>query len=180
MIPITQITGRMGNQMFQFAYLYSQVKEEVIPDIYVQNHTYFDQYGDDLKSIFGQGVIPGDFVAIHVRRGDYVNNPHYTDLTATDYYEKAMSEFPNENFVIFSDDIKWCKNRFGLYVKNIRYSEGRSELEDFNRMAGAKGIIMANSSFSWWAAYLNEGKVVAPLSWSTLPSPTLLDNWIAL
>jgi len=180
MRKITELTGRMGNQMFQFAYIYSQMKEGIIPDVYVQDAYYFAYYEKDIKKLYGEGIIPNDYIAIHVRRGDYVNNPYYTDLASTDYYEKAMAEFPNENFMIFSDDIKWCKSRFGMYIKNIRYSEGKDEITDFNLMAGAKGLIMANSSFSWWAGYLNEGKVVAPKSWSTLPSPTLLDKWIAL
>lgn len=180
MIPITKITGRMGNQMFQFAYIYSQFKDGIIPDVYVQDFNYFDHHREEIKTLFGAEIVPNDYIAIHVRRGDYVNNPHYTDLASTDYYEKAMDEFPDEDFRIFSDDIKWCKQRFGMYTKNIRYSEGKDEITDFNLMAGAKGLIIANSSFSWWAGYLNNGKVVAPKSWSTLPSPPLLDNWISL
>jgi hypothetical protein len=158
MVEIEKITGRLGNQMFQWAFLYALCREEQIPDTYVQNYHYFDKYRNELREIFGEGIRNINRVGIHVRRGDYVNNPFYTDFSKTDYYERAMALFPGKEFLIFSDDKEWCKTRF----PNIETYSGKTELEDFNGLASCEGIIMANSSFSWWASYLSSAKVVAP------------------
>ncbi len=165
MIHPDKLTGRLGNKMFQYAYLYAQEKDGEIPDIYLQDPMYFERYKHDIKHIFGQGIVPVDQVAIHIRRGDYVNNPFYVDLTETDYYDRAMKFFPNDSFLVFSDDIEWCKGYFD--GPQFDFSEGNDDVTDMNLMAGCKGVIMANSSFSWWAAYLSKGKVIAPKQWFT-------------
>lgn len=153
--------GRLGNRLFQMSYIYAKFREGAIPDIYVQDYLYFDKYGSELKKIFGNGINQIDYVALHVRRGDYVNNPFYIDLWQTDYYEKAIQEFSDERFMIFSDDIEWCRENF--IGKEYTFNEEKTDYEAMNTMASCKGIIMANSSFSWWAAYLsNCGKVIAP------------------
>lgn len=162
----SNIFGRLGNQMFQGAYIYAQMKRGEIPDIYVQDPKYFDDYRHDIRQLYGTDIVKKDYVAIHVRRGDYVNNPFYVDLSKTDYYEKAMAEFPDEKFMVFSDDISWCVHNFKENGNKVSYYVPMiSELDDFNKIAGCKGIIMANSSFSWWAAYLSDGKVIAPKAW---------------
>lgn len=153
----------MANQMFQFAYLYSKFREGEIPDIYVQDYTYFDKYKDKIRKVFGSGINSIDYVAIHVRRGDYCNNPFYVDLWQTDYYEQAIAQFPNERFMIFSDDIDWCKENF--IGREYTFNEDTVDYEVMNTMASCKGIIMANSSFSWWAAYLSNAQVIAPKAW---------------
>ena len=163
MIPLWHYTGRLGNQMFQYAYLQARAWDEDIPDIYLQDEKYFKDYDKEKMSIFRQGVVNIDNVAIHVRRGDYVNNPFYVDLMKTDYYERAMELFPDEDFLVFSDDIEWCKRQD--IFKGCEFSEGHNELEDMTLMSGCRGVIIANSSFSWWAGYLCRGKVVAPKSW---------------
>ncbi len=163
MISITKITGRLGNQMFQAAYLYSQVKEGKIPDIYVQDFKYFDKYKDEIKKLFGDGIGYLPYVAIHLRRGDYVNNPFYVDLATTGYYIDATNLFPNRKFLIFSDDIPFAKTYFE--GDKFAFDDSTNELDAFNKMASCDSHIIANSSFSWWAAYLSPslgGKVVAP------------------
>ncbi len=158
--------GRLGNQMFQYAYLFAQEKRGQIEDIYVQDPALFEDYFPEIQRVFAQGITrKTDQVAIHVRRGDYVNNPFYVNLSATDYYEKAMTEFPEADFLVFSDDIDFCKRRFG--GSKFEFAEGNDEITDFNLMASCTGHIIANSSFSWWAAYIAPytKKVVAPKSW---------------
>jgi hypothetical protein len=162
MIPITKITGRLGNQMFQFATLFSKSLDEGT-DYYFQDPKYFDKHRLEIKKLFGQGILPIDMVAIHVRRGDYVDNSFYIDLTKTEYYQRAMAEFPNEDFLLFSDDIEWCKKQ--EIFNDCEFSEYNNEIEAMNLMAGCKGIIMANSSFSWWASYLSKAKIIAPKEW---------------
>ncbi len=173
MINYNKLFGRLGNQMFQGAYLLSQVKKGDIPDIYVQGEEFFDYAKEEVKTLFSSEIPdPLDMVAIHVRRAGnpinpdepkYVNNPFYVNLSDTNYYERSMDLFPGESFIVFSDDIKWCKNQ--EIFKDCEFSEGNDEIEDMNLMAACKGIIIANSSFSWWAAYLSNAKVVAPKEW---------------
>lgn len=162
MIPITNLSGRLGNQMFQLAFCYAYARNHNL-DIYFQNPSFFDKYKDEIKTLFGSGIGKLDMVGIHVRRGDYVNNGFYVDLSDTTYYDDAMIMFPNDKFLVFSDDIEWCKKQDRF--KKCEFSEGRSDVEDMNLLASCKGIIMANSSFSWWASYLSDAKVVAPLAW---------------
>lgn len=186
MVKITDISGRLGNQMFQMAYIYAQMKRGEIPDIYVQGEKYFAGAKDDIKSLYnknvfniGQGVQP--YVAVHVRRGDYVNNPFYVDLFESGYYQKAMAEFPSEKFLVFSDDIEWCQQQ--ELFKNCEFSVGYGEVDDLNRMARAKSVIMANSSFSWWGAWLgSHEKVIAPRAWfqDEVERVELLDSWIKI
>ncbi len=110
--------------------------------------------------------LPGDVVGMHVRRGDYTGNDGYVQLEKTLYYQRAMCVFPNASFVIVSDDIEWCKKNF--VGSNISYSEGYDDLVDFEILRLSDHIIMANSSFSWWGAWLNQNKdkvIITPRQW---------------
>lgn len=160
---ITNITGRLGNQMFQTAYIYAQMKEGKIPDIYVQDTKFFEKYEKEIKELFGEGIGFLNFVSIHVRRGSnpllpsepkYSENPFYVNLCETDYYEKAIALFPNDKFLVFSDEPEWCKEKWGK-DKRFQIMEKVDEVEDFNLMSSCKSHIIANSSYSFWAAYLS-------------------------
>lgn len=166
-----KIFGRLGNRLFQLMYVYGQARRGAVPDMYVQNHEYFDDYRNEIKQMFN---IEGkeNCVAIHVRRGanpinpnevKYSDNKFYVNLMETDYYKNAMSLFPDDNFLVFSDDIDWCKEQ--EIFKDCSFSEDGSELSDLNLMASCKAVIIANSSFSWWAGYLSNGRVIAPKAW---------------
>lgn len=168
-------SGRMGNEMFRDAYLYSQFRDGVIPDVYVQSEEYFKKYSAEIKQRYSEGIGFLPYVGVHVRRAGnplnpaepkYSENPFYVDLGKTDYYERAMAMFPGKKFLVFSDDPAWCKERFK--GDNIQVMEGGTELEDFNQLASCSDVIMANSSFSWWAAYLCSNpskKIVYPKDW---------------
>lgn len=125
-------------------------------------------------------------LAIHIRRGDYIGNESaHPNLSETEYCTTAMSmlEFlidfkhPNHlqtnksmNYIVFSDDIAWCKNRFNSF-ENFYFVEGNSDIVDLFLMAKCKHHIIANSSFSWWAAWLaknmfkTDGITIAPKTW---------------
>lgn len=154
--------GRLGNRMFQSAFLYAFARSNNI-DFYFQNPEWFKGYENEIKSLFKQSGEMLDYVAIHVRRGTNPQNPNepaynknsfYTDLSQTDYYDKAIDYFKNEKFLVFSDNIGYCKEKWGNDPR-FSFSE-KSELEDFNLMSRCKHQIIANSTFSWWAAYLNQ------------------------
>lgn len=104
-----------------------------------------------------------DYVAVHIRLGDYDNNYH--PRLDMDYYAPAMAQFPNDKFLVFSDSIDEAKNLFG---NSVEYSEGRDYIQDFKLMKRCKSFIIGNSSYSALAAVLGEHpekRVVAPRPW---------------
>jgi|SRR6185436_4868486 len=158
-----KLFGKLGNRMFQMAFIYAWAKEHGT-DIYLQDPKYFEKYANEIKMLYGDATWQDleliDKVSLHVRRGDYVGNSFYVNLMETDYYQKAMAEFPDRKFLVFSDDIKWCKEQ--EIFKDCYFSIGQSELDDLNLMITCNGHIGANSTFSWWASFLGKGKNVFP------------------
>lgn len=159
--------GRLGNRMFQLAYVYAQVQRGELPNIWLQDPKYFDGQRASIMSLFGDDIQPRDEVSVHVRRGDYLHkDTFFVNLAETDYYEQAMARFPGEKFLIFSDDPSWCQTRW----PSIPVSAEKDEISALNAMAGCKSNIIANSTFSWWAAYLNPNPnktVIYPKVWHT-------------
>ncbi len=183
MIHPDKLFGRLGNRMFQMAFAYSYSRDNDM-DYYFQDEFFFRNNVEAVRTLFSIDI-PSmtDAIAIHVRRGDYVNNPFYIDLMKTNYYEKAMAMFPDEKFLIFSDDIEWCERQ--KIFEGCEFSYG-DEVEDMNLMASCKAQIIANSSFSWWSAWLSplypDNKVIAPKNWFTdgKERTILPDHWIKL
>lgn len=181
MMPVRQSIGGLGNLLFKEAYLRNEFFEGRIPDIYLQSEKYFEKHKEKIRSVFGSSIGFIDKIAVHVRRGDYVNNPFYVDLFLDGYYDRAMNVFPvkNEYFLVFSDDIEWCKEQSTF--KGCEFSEGFSEIDDLNRMASCQAHIIANSSYSWWGAYLSPygGQVMAPEKWysDSVQRTELLKEW---
>src|SRR3990167_7909500 len=102
--------GRLGNRLFQCAFLYAESRKRAT-DFYFQDPKFFEGYEDEIKQLFGQDIGYLTQVGVHVRRAGnpinlnepkYSENPFYVDLCSTDYYERAMAIFPNQKFVIFS------------------------------------------------------------------------------
>ncbi|NII84686.1 MULTISPECIES: alpha-1,2-fucosyltransferase [unclassified Pedobacter] len=172
---------------------------------YWQNEGYFlniaDKIRDDFKfpEIKGvenqtvmQQIINNESVAIHVRRGDYLKDPLLGNICNLDYYEQAIlsinSKIKNVQFFVFSDDITWCKQNLKLEnVTYIDWNKKNNSYIDMQLMSNCKHNIIANSSFSWWGAWLNNntGKmVIAPKKWTNNRSVDDTDicpkNWIKL
>ena len=190
MIDLRKNFGGLGNRLFQLAYVYAQARKRETEDIYLQDPKHFAPFHEEIKALYRQGVNPIDRVSIHVRMGDYTDNPFYVNLQETNYYDEAIRQFPGEKFLVFcadrqegSDDtldMEWCKERF--QGPQFEFFRGETELDDFNAQAGCKAHIIANSSFSWWAAYVGGGKTVAPSRWYAdgRPGIPLQDEWIKL
>ena len=115
-------------------------------------------------------------VGIHVRRGDYLYAPDFNGICDLEYYKKAIEVIlSNEKeycFYIFSNDIDWCKQEIepllnGNKVVYVTENRGKDSCWDMFLMTYCKNLIIANSSFSWWGAFLNKNvdKVVAPYPW---------------
>ncbi len=135
-------------------------------------------------------------LAVHVRRGDYVSDPATRDfhgLCSPDYYHQAikmLSEKTREQFkvFVFSDDIEWVKQNLNFSRETYFVSgEGLSDFEEMHLMSLCDHQIIANSSFSWWAAWLNKNEskiVIAPKKWfagSSENSDNIVpDEWIKI
>lgn len=108
-----------------------------------------------------------DSISLHVRRTDYLLSNDYHSVMSIDYYERAIDLIGrNHKIFVFSDDIDWCKQN--LIFDNIRFIDLENEFETMYLMSKAKHNIIANSSFSWWGAWLNSNSekiVVAPTNW---------------
>ncbi len=114
-------------------------------------------------------------VSVHIRRGDYKSptTVQIHGILEASYYNKAIQliskKIPGACFYFFSDDMNWVKEN--LLVENAVYVSGvmsQTHIEDFYLMSQCKHNIIANSSFSWWAAWLNnnpEKIVIAPKNW---------------
>ena len=105
-------------------------------------------------------------ISLHIRRTDYITNPNHTSLSL-DYYQKALKEFDKSSTIlIFSDDPEWCNQQELFSGDRFLIAEGNENYIDLCLMTLCKGHIIANSSFSWWGAWLsNSKKVVAPAGW---------------
>ncbi len=143
-----------------------------------------------------QQIRNSNAVSVHVRRGDYVSLPaaaEYHALTGLPYYQRAVEILAAENsdmsFFVFSDDPEWCRQHLKLPGPTmiVDWNNGKASFEDLRLMSNCKHHIIANSSFSWWGAWLNpsiEKKVIAPQKWVNDPAqynPDLLPaSWIKL
>jgi hypothetical protein len=123
--------------------------------------------------------------SIHIRRTDYLKSNGYHPVQSIEYYRKAIESVgENDNLLIFSDDIRWCKDN--LDFENMIFSENNDDIIDLWLMSLCENNIIANSSFSWWGAYLNSNidkKVVAPSLWYgqfTGKYHTLPEDWIII
>ena len=106
--------------------------------------------------------------SIHVRRGDYVNNPNHHPTQSLNYYLESVKELVNvtDLFLVFSDDIEWCKQN--IILENVVYVEGEKDYIELFLMSKCDNNIIANSSFSWWGAWLNQNEnkvVIGPKKW---------------
>jgi hypothetical protein len=109
-----------------------------------------------------EGIKEGIF--LHIRGGDYVNNP-YHDLKLDAYYERAIAMFPGSHFFVVTNDIEYAMSR--PFMSTLKYTlVMEPELDAMFLMSECAGGICANSSFSWWGAFLKpRRKIVMPDRW---------------
>jgi len=126
-------------------------------------------------------------ISLHVRRGDYLNSNGYHPVQSVEYYQNSIEKIGKYDYIfVFSDDIQWCKDN--LNFNNMVFIEGLSNLEDLHLMSMCKNNIIANSTFSWWGAWLNSNPnkiVIAPKKWfgdrcDLNESDIIPSNWIRL
>jgi hypothetical protein len=130
----------------------------------------------------------------HIRMGDYLKDPIMC-VCSEDYYKRALdrliAEKQPELFCIFSDDIQWCRENLSKYLPEnsevvfVDWNKGENSFRDMHLMSQCHYNIIANSSFSWWGAWLNnhdDKLVIAPTKWMNKPivnDPTP-NNWLRI
>ncbi len=148
----------------------------------------------DAQNVLNQIRLNDNSVSIHVRRGDYVTNNRANKthgICDLKYYNEAValikSKLDNITFFIFSDDINWTKEN--LKIEDARYVSNPSlkEFEEMILMSNCKHNIIANSTFSWWSAYLNKNHdkiIIAPSQWNVKKTANQLDilpkSWLQI
>jgi len=152
------------------------IREELIPSSEIQ-FKLLEKYND----------LNSNSVSLHVRRGDYVRQQGHHPLQPIEYYKNAIIQIGDYDVLyIFSDDIQWCMEN--LNFKNMVFVNNDSDEEDIWHMSMCKHNIIANSSFSWWGAWLNSNpdkKVITPITWFgpniQVPTNDIIPNeWIKL
>jgi hypothetical protein len=174
-----KFTGVYTEPKFSFSELPKQ--DNIILNGYFQSEKYFVKYKKYIKRLFNipeetldkvelflaSEVSEHDTItSVHVRRGDYLNLSDYHAPCDVEYYKKAMEKIGDSKFVFISDDIEWCKDNFK--GDNIYFSPFKDEIEDLALMSICDNQIIANSSFSWWGAYLciwEDNITIAPSNW---------------
>lgn len=105
----------------------------------------------------------GNCISIHIRRTDYVAE---NNALSINYYSKALEYFENTKVIIFTDDMKWCKEQELFQSNRFFISPFQNNAVDLCLMTLCSGHIIANSSFSWWGAWLANSKtIVSPSKW---------------
>ena len=130
-----------------------------------QSYKYFENAEKEVREAINISYKEGyqDYTSIHIRRGDYVNLDTNFPPVNFSYIAQAMLKFlDNQKYLVFSDDIEWCKQNIN---GNVEFYQGTNEWDDLCTMASCGHNIIANSSFSWWAGWLNKNPnkiVVSP------------------
>ena len=108
-------------------------------------------------------------LALHVRRTDYISNSDNHFNLPIEYYEASLQHFENDrNVIIFSDDPEWCKSQKLFSDDRFMISENTDNRVDLCLMSLCNDFIIANSSYSWWGAWLSTNKnkkIIAPVQW---------------
>lgn len=193
---------------FDYDPSFFEIKRPIYIDGYWQSYQYFESIESQLKLeltpttrlcglnlTISKQIAKCNSVSLHIRRGDYVSNLEANKthgFIGIEYYNKAISFIHEQvlqpHFFVFSDDIAWARENLGLTINVvfINHNQGRSSFEDMRLMSLCKYNIIANSSFSWWGAWLNTDPnkiVIAPRQWFANMQDTsdlMPDNWLKM
>lgn len=142
---------------------------------YFQSINYWEHCQKDIRQLFSPNetiqalldktpMLPNT-CAIHVRRTDYLQLKDYHPSLPNSYYENAINSMKADSYIVFSDDIEWCKTQAVFEGINFTFVNSGNDLLDFFIMTRCDRFIIANSSYSWWASYLSTGlnkRIIAP------------------
>lgn len=185
---------RIGDDHYLEGYWQSENYFKDIRDVLLQEFSLKPEY-DHLDPLLLHAMANGESAALHVRRGDYVSHVgtnQYHGTCSPEYYRSAIryiaDKIGNPSFFVFSDDIEWVKKNITIDFPVTYVSNGiLKDYEELILMSKCKHNIIANSSFSWWGAWLNQNPnkiVVAPKKWFNDPSAAkndiVPDSWVMM
>ena len=174
--------------------LHNQIPDNHDIDAYLQSEKYFHDCSEYLR---GQLTIRSErkvnlpqfnqnYIALHIRRQDYIKARHTHRVLPVSYYKAALKKLPDLPILIFSDDHNWVRSEKFFLSESMSLMEG-DLFSDFQGIMGSKYAVIANSSFSWWAAWLSRAeKVLAPNRWFGWSYPRaagkdlIPDRWIVI
>lgn len=196
---------------FNFDRNINKIKPNTFIEGFFQSEIYFKCVEDKLREDFKfkketdsrnkdliNELYSTNSISLHIRRGDYVEKERYQKLYATcsmDYYKRGVEyiakQYPNPTLYIFSDDIPWAKENMDLKlpydIVYVSHNSGDKAYEDLRLMSVCNHNIIANSTFSWWGAWLNRNQhkiVIAPQKWfndeNIIQTDIIPKNWIRL
>jgi hypothetical protein len=160
------------------SYLFNNCPDNVNLNGFFQSEKYFKniafQIREDLK--FKESFIQIErdkiasteptFIAVHIRRGDYLKFPDHHPILAEEYYHQALERLPDLPLIVFTNDKSWVP--YAKFLRNKSYEVANFEDygHDLYLMTKASAFVVANSSFSWWGAWLSDADtVIAPHAW---------------
>lgn len=170
-------------------------------DIYIEGYwneeKYFKDVSSEIKSIYKfnpdfndaekiEKIKDSNSVSLHIRRGDYIKYKKNFPMLQPGYYYNALEQIKGTTgedikLFVFSDDIEWCKKNL-TKLNNVNFVQNKISYKDMMLMSYCKHNIIANSTFSWWAAWLNnnENKIVIYPQSCLLTYNSMPKNWIKL
>lgn len=200
--------SRVSEKKYEFNSDYCKLKNNTYASGYWQSEKYFSDISETIRKDF---TFPSELfsenhryfsliksshsVSIHVRRGDYVTNPGtniYHGTCPVSYYKRAVymlgKQIKNIKLFVFSDDIEWSKDNLRFqYPTFFVDNSSEKSYTDMKLMSLCKYHVIANSSFSWWAAWLNPRRdkiVISPKRWFTdsaiQTSDFIPEEWIRI
>jgi len=151
---------------------------------YFQSEKYFKHIENEIRKdfTFKPDVVESckevldnqEAISLHIRRSDYLHLQSFHPVPPIEYYTEALKKLPNLPVFIFSDDPEWCSMRSEFDADKFLISESNAVDFDMCLMSMCKYHIIANSSFSWWGAWLSKSeKVIAPKIWF---GPSLMEH----
>ena len=165
---------------------FSNIRKKIL-DAYT-----FPNFSDKRNAETAELLLSKNSVSCHIRRGDYLKSPDMCVCTEG-YYRRAIEKMQQltqpELFCVFSDDIQWCRDNIRGLIGNteavfVDWNKGEDSFRDMQLMSLCKHNIIANSSFSWWGAWLNDNKdkvVISPSNWTksnNIKNCPIPDSWV--
>jgi hypothetical protein len=153
---------------FQSEKYFSHIKDEIKIDF-----TFKEEVRESCVEYFKQSFNEAPVISLHIRRTDYLQHSHHP-IQPIEYYQSALEFLPEVPVIVFSDDTEWCKNQKLFDSDRFNISESNNTAIDLCLQTLCSYHIIANSSFSWWGAWLADSKkIIAPKNWF---GPPLIHN----
>jgi hypothetical protein len=182
---------------------YRNLPKDIYLEGYWTEERFFSEVADDIRKIYRfpaltdkagldmlHRIVNTCSVGMHVRRGDYAKYKKAFPMCPASYYEAASTVIRQKtglepSFFVFSDDLDWCRKNLHNTGKEITFVDinpGKNSYRDMMLMSNCRHQIIANSTFSWWAAWLNPNPdkiVIYPFS-IDLRIASMPDSWIKI